>query len=63
MMKDPKTTTVAIIGGLVIIISVLGLVFKGIDIATFSTVLATTGAFCATLVSLFAKDSGTPPQA
>ena len=63
MMKDPKTTTVAILGGVVLLIAVLGLVFKGIDVQTFTTILASTGAFVGTLVALFAKDSSTPPTA
>jgi hypothetical protein len=63
-MKDPKTTTVAIIGGLVLLICVLGLVFKTLDLTTFTAVLATTATFCGTLIGLFAKDgNSTPPQA
>ena len=60
-MKDPKTTCVAIIGGLIAVIATVGMVFKTIDMDTYKTILAADGTFCGVLAALFAKDGDNAP--
>jgi TRAP-type mannitol/chloroaromatic compound transport system permease large subunit len=56
-MKDPKTTTVAIIGGLILFVLVGALIFKQIDGPTFGEAAGAVGTFLGVLIGLFSADS------
>ena len=56
-MKDPKTTSIAIVGAIILFALVSALIFKKIDVASFTAAIASVGAFLGVLVGLFASDS------
>ena len=56
-MKDSKTTSVAIIGSIVLFALVGALILKKMDITSFTAAIASVGAFLGVLVGLFAADS------
>ncbi len=56
-MRDPKTTGIAIGGGVILCILVGALVLKKIDATTFAAATASVGTFLGVLVGIFAGDS------
>jgi len=60
-MKDPKTTTVAIIGGVILFALVGALILHKIDGPTFGEAAGAVGTFLGVLVGLFSADSKMPP--
>jgi len=60
-MKDPKTTTVAIIGGVILFALVGALILHKIDGPTFGEAAGAVGTFLGVLVGLFSADSKPSP--
>jgi hypothetical protein len=61
-MKDPKTTTIAITGGIILFVLVAALILHRIDGTTFGEAAGSVGSFLGILVGLFSADSK-PPKA
>jgi hypothetical protein len=56
-MADPKTTTVAILGGSILLALTGALIMHKIDGATFGEATGAVGTFMGILIGLFASDS------
>ncbi len=54
-MKDPKTTSIAIIGAIILFALVSALIFKKIDVASFTAAIASVGAFLSVLVAFIRR--------
>jgi hypothetical protein len=59
-MKDPKTSTVAVTGGIILLVLVAALILHKIDGPTFGEAAGAVGTFLGVLVGLFSADSRPP---
>jgi hypothetical protein len=63
-LKDPKTTTVAIIVGIISLVLVGALIMHQIDVSSFGAAIGTVGSTGGVVIGYFAADSKqSPPPA